>query len=322
VDPNNPTGTPDLLHNGRDPWRPSRRQAAITSLGVVVIALITSGTVWVRHVRHEHALDQAAIRAVRVVVGGTDPSGLTPGEPAEGPALNLLNTGRSLVTVLSVRLDGGPLTPVEIGGSLAPQTSTSLLVAKPGACTPRTGRVHPRKVTLEMVTARGTRFNRTQVVADDQVINGSERFRCGTLTPTEALASSIVSAISRGGWVDVIIDLRDTSVLPVTVRTLAAPAGLQMVLPHLPLLLPPAAAPQSTGPSRQVHLRLRVTDCDAFNSALQRTFPGFMELRLHGAYEDEVAKVSLEPSQETGFGVDAPDAQLELMKFCPDLFFD
>jgi hypothetical protein len=322
VDPNAPPGTPDLIDSGRDPWRPSRRQAVVGTVVVLLLALVAGLAAQVRHVRHESALDRQSVRGVRLLVNVSEPDLSASGDvPAGSVLLNVLNDGRGLVRLRSVRIDSRAEVPVETGSDLIPGALTTVPMPMSGSCAADAGRAQ-HTLTFRLRTDRGQAVTTTQPLLDD-LVNQHERERCGTQTPIEALASAIVSATRRGRWVDVVLDLRNTSVLPLTVTSLTAPQGLVAQLPPLPVVLAPATAPHGTGPSRQLRLSLQVSSCDAYNTGLMRAeqFETSLAAGLHGRYEDEQFHILLAPSFETGFGLDAPDPQQVLMSFCPSYFF-
>jgi hypothetical protein len=325
TNPNAPAGTPDLLDHGRDPWRPSRRQVAVTAVVLLLLSLVGAGVAELRHVRHEHALDRQALREVRLTLGVDEPdAGLSPDIPPWSVQLNVLNHGPAMVHVRTVQLDDGPQLPVTTGSDVLPGAVTQVIVTLSGSCNPDTGRA-THDVTVRLTTGRGQAVTRVQHLGSDELLNTRERARCGTLTPDEALAWSVPSSRTRGAWVEVVYDLRNTSVLPVTVTSISFPAGLDARLPALPLALAPADAPGTTGPSRRVHVQLRVHDCQAFNTGLSDVegFTAVLGLHLHGPLEDATWQLPLQPSEEDTFGVvSPPDPQLALMGFCPDLFFD
>ncbi|HUR15361.1 MAG TPA: hypothetical protein VM097_12835 [Mycobacteriales bacterium] len=322
VDPNAPAGTADLLDSGRDPWRPSRRQVVVSAFAVLLLGVVGGGLAALRHVRHEQALDRQSVHEVRLVLGVDEPDvGLFPDSPAGSVQLNLSNDGPAMIRVRTVQLDDGDEVPVTTGSDVLPGAATSVTLTLRNRCTTDAGRA-THTVTVRLRTSRGQVATRVQRLTSDELLNTHVREQCGTLKPTEALAPSIVSARTRGAWVDVVLDLRNTSVLPLSVRSLGVPVGLRAELPPLPIVLPPADAPGTTGPSRQVRVRLRVQDCDVFNAGLSgENGLATLRVRLHGPLEEEVGHVFLSPQHEPGFGEDAPSPQLQLMMYCPALFF-
>lgn len=325
VDPNAPAGTADLLDHGpeRDPWRPTRTQVVVTGALLALAGLAGGGVAAWRHVQHERALDRQVLRELRINVSVAEPDvGLFPDFPPGSVQLNVFNDGPSMVRVRTVQLDDREPVPVTTGWDVVPDAATSLTLDLTGSCTANAGR-STHRVTLRLTTSRGQRVTRTLAVNPNEFLNTHERQRCGTLTPTEALVATLVSARTQGQWVQADLEVSNTSVLPLSVMAVDVPAGLQARLPALPLVLPPASAPGTTGRTVRVHLELRVRDCDAFNTGLYSSDRSGdpLTVRLHGSLEDATGSLPLQPHQETGFGVDAPDALLRLMQFCPNQFF-
>ena len=260
---------------------------------------------------------------MHINIGVDEPdTGLFPDFPPGSLQLNLFNDGPSTVHVRTVQVDDQAQVPVTFGSDVLPGAATSLTLDLTDRCAADVGR-SAHHVTVRLTTVRGQHVARTLPVVPDVVLNTHERQRCGTLLPSEALGSSLLSVRTRGPWVQAELDLRNTSVLPFSVTAIVVPDGLEARLPALPLALPPASAPGTTGPSRRLHLELRVRSCAAFNAGLFGPDPlgEPVRVRLRGPLETETAGLPLQPQQETGTGVDAPDAVLKLMQFCPSFFF-
>jgi hypothetical protein len=286
---------------------------------VALLALAIGAVAAVRHVRHERRLDRAEKRAVSVLVAVQEPL-----QSPDGLLLELAvdNESPVAVHVQAVRVDDGPWLPVTFGADLVPHQATSLPLPVATRCAPDTGRaVH--EVTVRLTTHRGQSVTRRQPLSGGDLLDLHERQRCGTLTPGEALAASVVSARRRGGWVEVGFDLRNTSVLPLSLTALSPPRGVRLAPFPLPLRLPPAAAPGGTGPSVQLVLRLRVTDCRAFEEGLlsEESGEAFVRVALHGPHEDQSTPLVLAATTESGPGVASPDPKTRLMESCPAVFF-
>jgi hypothetical protein len=312
--------TAELLDQGpeRDPWRPSRAQLLLVLAAVVVVGL----GVWLRHARHEHALDVAAARAVTLSVAVARGGGVD-----GGFALRVGNDGAATVEVTAVRLDDGRRL-VFNRGTAAPG-GIVLGTLPTSTCPARAGRATQRVVTVDLRTARGTTLTRRLVLPADglAVLNASDRARCGTQLPDEALRSQLRSATRVGSWVVTTWDLQNASVLPLTVTGLSTPAGM-LASPHrLALALPPAPSPSVTGPTTRLVLRLRITDCAATDRALYRGGTGHpvLTLALTGGLEKGDGTLSLEAAPEDDRAIPDVYANSLLMQLeglaCPTLFF-
>jgi hypothetical protein len=320
VDPNDPAGTPDLLHNGREPWRPTKRQVLATTAVVTALALTAGLAALLQHHRHEQELDRAAARAVRLLVQ------VRPVQISDGGTHTLqvavYNDGPALVHVLAVRLDDGSALPVTIGTDLQPRTETTLSLPDGTSCATDAGRTR-HIVSVDLTTERGHRLTRTQPLQGD-MLNGYERTRCGTLLPAEAFVGTVTALRQHGGWWQITLDLRNTSVLPLSLRTLKAPPGVELELHRLPLALSPAAQPGTTGPSKLVTVRLRLADCNRFNKWLldSEQYDSTLTAGLRGRYEAGSGRIALTnpiPNEGRPFGL---DVQTTLMGTCPELFFN
>ncbi|MDP9181899.1 MAG: hypothetical protein M3P04_03865 [Actinomycetota bacterium] len=319
--PNTPTGTPEVLARGHDRWRPSRRQVTLTASFVAVIALVAGSVAAVRHQQHAHDLDRAAANAVQLLLTArAAPADLLTSESGE-VQLAVRNEGPDPVHVRSVRLDGGTVVPVSIGSDLPPDNETTVSLPDGTACPPDAGRAGKHTVNVSLTTYRGKRLSRTYSLSG-AAIDQRERHRCGTLLPAEAFAGTVTTLQQQGDWVRLTINLRNLSVLPLSLRTLRAPAGIAIQAPSLPLDLPPSAVPGEGGPSTVVTLRLRLADCKRYNETLLGEQPGRSGLSagLTGRFENGTGTISLEDDVPNDGGF-ALDPQTTLMGACPDLFF-
>jgi hypothetical protein len=315
-------GTAEQLEHGpvRDPWRPSRAQLLLVAAVVVVAGLV----VWLRYARHEHALDVAAARSVSLSVAVASGGGVD-----GGFALQVGNEGAATVEVTQVRLDDGRRLVFNRGTTAPGGVVVGTLPTT--ACPARAGRATERVVTVDLRTSRGTTVTRRFTLAADglALVNATDRARCGTQRPDEALRPQLRSATTAGRWVVATWDLQNASVLPVTVTGLSTPAGMLASPTRPAVTLLPAPSPSVTGTTTQLVLRLRITDCAAFDRAVYRGDTGspVIRLALHGSLEDATGTLSLDSAPEQGSPVPGlfgnSPSLLNVLEgdSCPTLFF-
>jgi hypothetical protein len=260
VDPNAPTGTADLLDSGRDPWRPSRRQVLVGVVVVLLLGLAAGAVAQVRHVRHEHALDAAAVRDVRIVVDSGDGGLLTDGEPE----VTLVSTGRLPVTVLEVALEWPG--HVERGARQeVPLVASARVPVTTGKdCRTALYTDQPQRLRVRARTSRGDVVTRAVALPAEvsELLGASERFRCAYLRPSEALVGEVSAVRTPGRSFVLTFGVRNAGVAPLTLSRLSFLPGVT-VAADLPLVLPPGGADSRTVP---LTVTLRVRSCAALGA--------------------------------------------------------
>ena len=214
------------------------------------------------------------------------------------------------------------MVPVSIGTDLHPdpRRACSSPTAPRAPPTPA-GWVGTQSRSGSLLGAARRSLTRTYALTG-AVIDRHERYRCGTLLPAEAVLGNVTALQQQGEWLSLSLELRNLSVLPLSLRTLKAPDGLDMEAPSLPLDLPPSSVPGADGPSTIVTLRLRVADCERYHQALvgQQSGPAGLVAELARRYENGTGSITLDKPVPNDSGFEL-DPQTALMGACPDLFF-
>jgi hypothetical protein len=321
VDPNAPAGTADLLDSGRDPWRPTRATLLTGAVAVLVLGIVGAGLAQLRHVqaqhaaaRHERDLDRAAVAAVALTVGVVEPESVLDGPGPPPLQVTVTNVGTDTIHLTGLTLEDVAV-PVDIGGDLPGGVANGFDLPVRIACSPRAGRDISRTVTVSLTTDRGDPVTQEVPLSQEgnEVLNESDRRRCGTLRPAEALVTGISLARRSGGWVLADLTVTNQSVLPLTLSELTFPDGLELQVTGLPAVLPPQRAVDEPGTERTLHLRVRVQSCAAWDRALD---PVLVSAVLDGQFERETTDVQV---YVDGEGITNPGVLTLLRREChPD----
>jgi hypothetical protein len=298
VDPHAAPGTADLLDSGRDPWRPTRANLLAGAVALLLLGLLGAGVAQVRHVqaqhaaaRHERDLDRAAVAAVALTVGVVEPGYFYDGPGTPPLQVTVTNVGTDTVHLTGLTLEGSDV-PVDVGGDLPAGVANGFDLPVRITCSPRAGRDIARTVTVSLTTDRGDPVTQELPLSQDgnEVLNESDRRRCGTLRPAEALVTGVSLARRSGGWVLADLTVTNQSVLPLTLSALTFPDGLEVRVAGLPAVLPPQRALDEPGTERTLHLRVRVTSCAAWDRAVD---PVAVSAVLDGQFERETTDVQV-----------------------------
>jgi hypothetical protein len=262
VDPNATTDAGDVLDSGRDPWRPTKRQRLTIAAAAAAVALVAGGVTEVRHVRHENALDAAAVRDVAFTVDDSDGFFIS----GEEPTVTLVSTGKLPVQVLGVTVDWPGYAERTADVRLESYGHAQVEVTSGKTCSTAMYTDQPRRLRVRARSARGEVVTRTVVLPDQaaEMLGAAERFRCEFLRPDEAFVGEVTAAAVRGRTVALTVSVRNAGVERLTVSRLAFLPGVEATA-HLPLVLPPGGTESDTVP---VPVTLRVGDCAAFARGL------------------------------------------------------
>jgi hypothetical protein len=263
VDPNAPPGTADLLDHGRDPWRPSRRQAVVIAATVLTTAVVAGVTAQVRHSQHERALDAAAERAVLFFLDSTS------AESDMGhQSLGLINEGPSAVRVLDVGFVGDGYGTQHLDAQVPTYDTLPLAVPLGTTCPTSLLDSAATELRVRARTHRGTVV--TRVVGLDpreiELLGMAERARCGLLRVEEAVSVTGGTAALRGSRLVLTLVVENRGTLPVTLTSLTASEGMHAEA-TMPLRLP-GRPPAGPTPTARLHVVLTVTSCEAVRANL------------------------------------------------------
>jgi hypothetical protein len=259
VNPNDPTGTSDVLDNGRESWRTSPRQKVAIALTAIIVALVSGGVAEIRHVHHEDDLDAAVLRDVTFAADPSFDDGGVGGE------ISLVNEGKLPVHILGITLVGEGYREHRMDVTLASLASAPLELSSAKNCRVAMLSTDPQELRVRARSARGGIVVRRVGLTTDLAvrIGFTERERCGYFRPQEALSSEVASATRRGRDVVVTMTLYNEGVFPLTLSGLQTPPGLT-VSAHLPITLPRRTYWTGRSPGTLLTLTLHVDDCAAF----------------------------------------------------------
>jgi len=286
VDPNAQTGTADVLSSGRDPWRPSRRQAQVIGVVVAVAAIAAGSAAVARHRQVEAAKDRAAVRGLILHPAIPGPQLTQTADGDAPPPIAVRNDGRLPVRLLGARL--GPANPrVALDVTLIPAGITQFDLPDTRPCTPAIVTAPITEILLDVRTARGTQAQRSMRLADLvlQDLNRTARTRCGYQVPGEALMMFTYPSL-LGRTVRVELSLSNASVLPLTLDGLAVPDGTRLLGFPGPVHLLPASAPGEQGKHVSLFVTIERTSCAQLLDALNNGAPRLV-VSVHGPYEDD-----------------------------------
>jgi hypothetical protein len=253
---------------GADPWRPSPEQKRVALVVAAVLVVVGGTGAAVGTVQHDRAADRAALRALRLVTDVAPDTGIVP----QGfVRVGLRNDGPASVRLLSAQLVPGGYGETPAREELLPGGIATLGFRDTTPCGPAL-LAHPATaVRVRLRTVRGTLVTRDVRLGpgpSSDVTHGAQE-RCGYLPAAEAFQLGLTSVAVQGGTVVAQGTVFDESVLPLTLQRLRAMPGLSVsVTPELPLVLPPQPAPGEQVHNVDLTLRLRVTSCATFLSAL------------------------------------------------------
>jgi hypothetical protein len=287
VDPSSPAGTADLLDSGRDPWRPSRTQVLVGAVVVLLLGLATGAVAQVRHVRHEHALDRADHRQLRLFTTTTC-CDLVADSPLR-LLVGVRNDGPDVVALERMRFAGVADWVPDSEVLLVPGATTDLPLPLRSSCAGAAGRGTGNEVLLDLRLVHGSRVHRTVTLDETTKLQVAQEIRSGCRmgVPNEALSADIVRSRVRGRSLVLDLLLSNRSVLPLTVRDPAPTPGLLVTGLTTPLTLPPQPSADAEPPQVQVTLVVTVADCSAFrrDQGQAEFSEPHLELTLAGPYE-------------------------------------
>ena len=265
TNPQAPAGG-DVL--GADPWRPSPRQKRVAIVVAAVLVVVGGTAAAVGTVQHDRAADRAALRALALAAETAPDAGVV---PAGYVRVGLRNDGPSPVRLLAARLVPGGYDEAQLAEALPVGGTTTLGFLDSAPCRPSLLSHPPTAVRVRLRTDRGTEVTREVTLgpgpAYDVLHTAQER--CGYLPAGEAFQLALTSVSVRDLTVVARATAYDDSVLPLTLERLRETPGLSLtVSPALPLVLPPQPTAGTVTRTVTVTLRLRVTSCDIFLSAL------------------------------------------------------
>lgn len=304
-------GTTDLLGQGseREPWRLPRRIAVPVAALLVVVSAGVSGLSWVRHQRD---LDGRAARAVALLLAGSSIS-----QDDKGFHFGLANAGPAPVRLLDIAFAGRGYPVGHLDRKVVPGDDVEVTVPQGTRCDP----THPVDLVVHVRTSRGAVVTRTVPLDHDVAdqVASSERWRCGTLEPREALFFGPSAAVSRDGTVVVTGVLENQGNRPVTVIALTAGSGLA-VSTRLPVTV--SATTDGVRIGKTVSFTLRVTDCDAFGRAVGGGIdeqPDTIEAQARSAYGQGPVRLTLSLPADPGTGDPGVLPLPLLARSCPGL---
>lgn len=273
VDPARPGRAADILEAGpeRLRWRPTRPQAQVALLMLLLCAAVSGAIAAARHASAQHRQEVAAVRALALVVTepveGADSSGV-PGEP--GPQqfrIALRNEGPQEVRLVAVRLDYPGFGWQPAPSRLASFESRNLTVDSTPRCSPSLAQQGPQRLSVRVVTSRGTPREMSLGLLDGAVgldVTEHVQGRCGDRPLSQSLEMvDSAGPGTRNGLLVLELTLRNDSVLPLTVtKVRALPEGLRLTSDRrLPLTLPPRPTPEADSRAQSLVLRLQVSSC-------------------------------------------------------------
>ena len=263
TDPRAPAGE-DVL--GAEPWTLSPRHRRIALVTTVVLVLLGGAALAVAGVRHDRAADRAALAAVQLA---TDVSSDGPPQGYVGVALR--NDGPDAVRLLSARLVPGGYDETALHEQLPSGGLATVEFEDAAPCGPALLSHPPSAVRVRLRTVRGTVVTRELALSPGPYHDATHaaQERCGYLPAEEAFQLAVTSVSVHGPAVVLRATAYDDSVLPLTLLRLREAPGLSLsVTPALPLPLPPQPAAGRVRHVVTLTLRLRVSRCDLFLSAL------------------------------------------------------
>lgn len=311
VNPNAPTHSGDLLESGPDAprWRPTQRWVPAVAIALAALGTLVGATFGVLHLRHERALDRAALADVEVSAVYDQDSPST--------AVKIFNDGSFPVTLLSASVDApgyGDSNP----GLLGPGESGSFVLDDSRACTPGVLSSQPQHMVLSGKTYRGQRFARS-IPLDSDALDAAlsdDQDRCGYQPPEDAFTLDVTSVREVGADVVVRAALGNQSVLPLTLVGFEAWPGLRVTTAAtMPISLPEAP---DVGDLQTVlvTLRLHVSNCRDLNETggLPLPFDPMGWVHLRRGSTTARAPLVFEPVQFQDGQTDGPSPTALLFK--------
>ena len=287
VDPNASAGTADLLDHGRDPWRPTRRQAVLGTAVLLLVGLVAGGVAQWRHVRHERALDRADQRQLRLFTTATCCDVVV-----DGPVqllVSVRNDGPDVARLQRVRLPGNADWVPDNDLLLVPGATADLPVPLRSGCEGSAGRSTGNTVLLDLLLLHGSRAHRTVTMDELTKVQVAQGIRgaCAKGVPNEAFTADITRSRVRGRSLVVDLLLSNRSVLPLTVRDPSPSPGLVVTGLATPLSLPPQSRPETEPAQVAITLVVTVGDCSAFRRDQDQAEPSdpHLDVTLVGPYE-------------------------------------
>jgi len=253
---------------GAEPWRPSPGQKRVALVVAAVLVVVGGTAAAVRGARRDSTADRAVLAAVRLAADDSPDIDLVPDGYVR---MGVRNDGPGVVTLLGARLLPGGYGDARMHEELDPQGVVSVVFRDSARCGPALLTHPPTAVRVRLRTSRGTVTTRELTLSPGafDAVTRPPRERCGYLLAGEAFDLGFTSVTLEHGTVVARATVHDNGVLPLTLQRLREAPGLSLtVSPALPLVLPPQPRPDTVTNTVEVTLRLRVTRCDIFLSAI------------------------------------------------------
>jgi hypothetical protein len=303
VNPNDPTGTTDLLISGSEgqSWRPSSRAVRRVALGLLALAVVGISTRAVLRDVLDRRADARAVAEVDLAFADfAPPTGSFEGDDVYPvTTVALVSRGAHPIDLTDVAFPGLPSVPVQAGR--VGRDPYYLPLPDQRSCDLATLSHPPSQLQLTLTTYRGTRLTRTLPLraADLAGYAYTERLRCGFPSPAQATFADIEHSEVDGRTLVLHYQLGNDSRTPIDVVGLRPSPGLTVSTSEtLPLRLAARTGDRAT--RREVVLRVRVSDCDAYRTYVrgQEHLEPSVELVLKDRFAQEALQVGLNSTND------------------------
>lgn len=260
-DPNGGVPTTDVLAagDGRDPWRPTLRQATVLLVAVLVVAVASVLVLLINQHSRAVAADRKELASISLKQAKDDSSGVTSNDKI---ALLLANDGPSALQVLSAHVDREGYQDQKVSATLIGGAAGTIEISPLGGCPPEGALpASPSGVVVTVMTARGQRTTVRVSVRDSFFAESyaqAIRERCGAFPVQESFIARVLDVKLEGGSVSGRMLLRNRSRVAHTLSSLTVGEGFRLDLGRFPPIeVPP-------GPSSldvDVPFTIKVSSC-------------------------------------------------------------
>jgi hypothetical protein len=292
VDPSAPTTPADVLTGGREPWRPTRRQARLAAVVTVAVAALGITGWLVADLLRDRAADRALVRAMAFTVSETDTALFLSSDLA--PTLEILSRTPGSVRILDVRVDAPGFPVLAVDEPVGHFGNVTVPLDREASCSPALYTATVTHLLVRAATPRGA-IATLKVALSDGVGEAAAyraRMHCGYLTPEEGLALDLSRAVLRDGVLTLTYRVSNQATLPVVVDGVRAAAeGLVASLASAARTIPAGGGPGQAPGEGSLVVRVRVSDCAALRAGLAAAGSGdgldgpqSLRLAVHHAY--------------------------------------